>query len=249
MNIPILSRQTQDLASWRAALHDSGGVVLIDKELRWTSFDVVAKLRRIFHIKKIGHAGTLDPQATGLLIVCIGKATKQVEDFQRLDKEYQVTIKLGARTLSDDAETPEFDHQSIEHLTKSSIIATITSFVGMIEQVPPAYSAIHTGGHRLYELARQGKKLPSLPPRLVMIYSIDMIEVQPPLVRFTVRCSKGTYIRALARDIGARLGVGAYVISLRRTAIGCYRVADAWMVAELVERLYSPQNADLSQHQ
>lgn len=248
MKIPILSRQTQDIANWRAALDDMGGIALVDKEERWTSFDVVAKLRSLLRIKKIGHAGTLDPQATGLLIVCFGKATKLVDQFQALDKEYQVSIKLGARTPSDDAETAEFDHQPIEHLTESDIVAAINSFVGTIEQIPPAYSAVHVGGQRLYELARQGKKLPPLTPRQVVIHSIDQLDIQLPLVRFTVRCSKGTYIRALARDIGARLGVGAYVITLRRTAIGSYRVEDAWTIAELVQHLSMLQNANLSQH-
>lgn len=243
--IPILSRANPDVESWCATLPTVGGAVLLDKQAGWTSFDVVAKLRRLLRIKKIGHAGTLDPMATGLLIVCVGRATKHVSSFQGLDKEYDVEIKLGARTPSDDAETPEYDHRSIEHLSEADVRQVIASFIGEIEQVPPMYSAIHAGGRRLYELARRGERLPEVEPRKVVITDITAIECSLPHVRFTVRCSKGTYIRALARDIGERLGVGGYVVSLRRTAIGDLRVEDAFTIAEFAQLLTRTDDANV----
>lgn len=245
--IPILTRRTVDVNQWYTALSQLGGAILIDKEKGWTSFDVVARLRRLLSIKKIGHAGTLDPMATGLLIVCVGKATRRVSDFQSLDKVYQVEIKLGARTDSDDAETPEIEHRATQHLTSEDIFGALRSFVGTIEQLPPAYSAVHVAGKRLYQIARRGEQLPALSPRTVTIHSIENIEIAMPLVRFSVHCSKGTYIRSLARDVGNALGVGAYVTSLRRTAIGPYCVDDAVTVSQLKTTLES-LNADLSLH-
>jgi tRNA pseudouridine55 synthase len=244
--IPLLSRTTADPNAWRSAASEVGGIILVDKQQGWTSFDVVAKLRRLLRIKKVGHAGTLDPMATGLLIVCVGKGTRHVSEFQALDKEYQVEIKLGARTPSDDAETPEQDHQPIDHLSGEDIQRAVASFVGTIEQIPPSYSAVHVGGKRLYTLARSGKELPPLPPRSVTIHAITNIELMLPYVRFCVHCSKGTYIRSLARDIGNVLGVGAYVTALRRTAIGPYRVGDAFTITELSTMFQTASHADIS---
>lgn len=234
----LLTRRNNHIAEWLEHIFIDGGVVLVDKPLRWTSFDVVAKLRRLLKIKRIGHAGTLDPLATGLLIVCCGKATKQVSTFQELDKEYDVNIKLGAHTANDDSETPETDHCDISHLTQEQILSTIHSFTGTIEQYPPAYSAIHRNGQRLYRLARQGKIPHEIPPRTVTIYSIKVASIELPYVRFVVRCSKGTYIRALARDIGEVLGVGAYVKELRRLAIGPYHIRDAFSIEELAHAIH-----------
>lgn len=245
--IPLLSRQTTDPLTWQASLAESGGAILVDKATGWTSFDVVAKLRRMLSIKKIGHAGTLDPMATGLLIVCVGKATKRVADFQELNKEYFVEIKLGARTASDDAETPEQDLRPIEHLSDDEIIRVVESFVGTIEQYPPAYSAVHVGGKRLYSMARRGEELPPLPVRTATVFAITNIELARPLVRFQVRCSKGTYIRSLARDIGVALGVGAYATALRRTSIGPYHIDDALTIPEL-NSYFQASHADLSLH-
>ncbi|KXB98299.1 MAG: hypothetical protein AA908_02595 [Chlorobi bacterium NICIL-2] len=244
--IPILSRKT-DVRAWLERLPCEGGAILVDKQQRWTSFDVVAKLRRLLGVKKIGHAGTLDPIATGLLIVCIGRATKQVDAFQALDKEYRVEIKLGARTESDDAETPEYETTPIEHLQPQMIVAALDRFIGTFEQIPPTYSAVHVGGKRSYQLARQGRAV-ALPPRTVTVHAIEGIEITLPLVRFTVRCSKGTYIRALARDLGNVLGVGAYVTALRRTAIGNYRVEDALTIEELATLLSEGNHADVPLH-
>jgi tRNA pseudouridine55 synthase len=182
--------------------------------------------------------------ATGLLIVCVENATKHVSSFQSLDKEYRVEVKLGARTASDDAETPEEEINDIQHLHSTAILATINRFIGTFEQIPPNYSAIHVSGKRAYELARQGLNVP-LSPRIVTVHAIDDVNIALPFVRMTVRCSKGTYIRALARDIGNALGVGAYVTDLRRTAIGNYRVEDAFTLRELAYYLHSKSHADL----
>ncbi|MCX7930355.1 MAG: tRNA pseudouridine(55) synthase TruB [Chlorobi bacterium] len=244
--IPLLSHSTSTVESWLPLLPLHGGAVLVDKPTGWTSFDVVAKLRRILRIKKIGHTGTLDPIATGLLIVCVGKATKHVGSFQDLDKEYRVEVKLGARTPSDDCETAEYDQRPIDHLTDSMIVDALKTFIGSLEQIPPSYSAIHAGGRRMYELARRGKTLPPIAPRRVNIHTITEIEYCQPYLRFTVRCSKGTYIRALARDLGEQLGVGGYVTALRRTAIGNYRVEDAFDVLELIRLLTQTDNANVS---
>ncbi|RMF36245.1 MAG: tRNA pseudouridine(55) synthase TruB [Chlorobiota bacterium] len=244
--IPILSRKT-DVRSWRERIPLEGGAILVDKQQRWTSFDVVAKVRRLLGIKKIGHAGTLDPIATGLLIVCVGRATKQVGVFQELDKEYCVEIKLGARTKSEDAETPEYETTPIEHIQPQMIVTALDHFIGTFEQIPPTYSAVHVGGRRSYEFARQGRAV-SLPPRTVTVHAIEDVEVALPLVRLTVRCSKGTYIRALARDVGNILGVGGYVTALRRTAIGDYSVEDALTIGELATVLSEGNHADVPLH-
>lgn len=235
------------MRAWLERLPCEGGAILVDKQQRWTSFDVVAKLRRLLGVKKIGHAGTLDPIATGLLIVCIRRATKQVDAFQALDKEYRVEIKLGARTESDDAETPEYETTPIEHLEPQMIVAALDRFIGTFEQIPPAYSAVHVGGKRSYQLARQGRAV-ALPPRTVTVHVIEDVEIALPLVWLTVRCSKGTYIRALARDLGNVLGVGAYVTALRRTAIGNYRVEDALTIEELATLLSEGNHADVPLH-
>lgn len=244
--IPILSRKTS-LHAWLENVPLEGGAILVDKQPRWTSFDVVAKLRRLLGVKKIGHAGTLDPIATGLLIVCIGRATKQVDVFQALDKVYRAEIKLGARTESDDAETPEYESTPIEHLEPQTIHVALNRFIGTFDQIPPTYSAVHVAGKRSYELARQGRAV-SLPPRRVTVYAIEDVDISLPLVRLTVRCSKGTYIRALARDLGISLGVGAYVTALRRTAIGNYRVEDALTIGELATMLSGGKHANVSLH-
>ncbi|MCS6999266.1 MAG: tRNA pseudouridine(55) synthase TruB [Bacteroidota bacterium] len=244
--IPVITRANFEVDYLYHHLSLSGIAILIDKDRQWTSFDVVAKLRRLLSIRRIGHAGTLDPSATGLLIVCAGKATKYISHFQDMTKEYQVEIKLGARTASDDAETPEYAHQSIDHLSDADITGVISQFVGTILQVPPAYSAVRFHGRRLYDIARRGESLPTLSPRQVTIYAIKNIQIERPYARFTIQCSRGTYVRALARDIGMALGVGAYVTALRRTAIGEYRVEQAWRIHELAELLRPSHYANIS---
>lgn len=209
-----------------------GEILLVDKPLEWTSFQAVNKIKfkikREFKLKKIkvGHAGTLDPRATGLLIVCVGKATKRIPQIQDAPKEYWAEIKVGVQTESYDTEKPEILHQDFTHLTKEQVRETLNSFVGEIEQTPPVFSAIKVDGERAYNLARAGENV-EMKSRKTTIHFIDNVEIELPFVRFSVGCSKGTYIRSLAHDIGKALGVGAYLTQLRRTKIGNYRIEDA----------------------
>ncbi|MDY3520851.1 tRNA pseudouridine(55) synthase TruB [Riemerella anatipestifer] len=210
----------------------AGQVFLVDKPLDWTSFQAVNKmkfkLKREFKLKKIkiGHAGTLDPRATGLLVVCTGKATKTIPEIQNAPKEYHAEIKIGVQTASYDTEEPEILPQDISTITKEQILETLDSFVGEIDQTPPIFSAIKVDGERAYNLARAGEEV-ELKKRKTTIYFIDNIEVDLPFVKFSVGCSKGTYIRSLAHDIGQALGVGAYLTQLRRTKIGDFSVEQA----------------------
>lgn len=203
--------------------------ILVDKPLGWSSFDVVKKLRALLKIKKIGHAGTLDPLATGLLLLCVGKATKCLSKYQDLDKTYEAEIVLGKTTPSFDLETPFSHVVSYAHIQESDIIATAKSFIGTQEQRPPSYSACKVSGIRAYKKARQGKEV-ILPMRQVMISQLEVTAIDIPVVRFTVRCSKGTYIRSLAHDFGQKLGVGACLAALRRTRIGRYKVEKAYTI-------------------
>lgn len=207
----------------------AGQIFLVDKPLDWTSFQAVNKmkfkLKREFKLKKIkiGHAGTLDPKATGLLIVCAGKATKQISEIQDAPKEYQVEIKIGVQTESYDTEKPEIHPQDISHITNENLNEALQKFLGEINQVPPIFSAIKIDGQRAYNLAREGKEA-EINPRKVTIHYIKNVEIKRPFVSFVVGCSKGTYIRSLAHDIGKELGVGAYLTQLRRTKIGDYQI-------------------------
>ena len=211
----------------------TGQIILLDKPLDWTSLQAVNKLKyklkREFNLPKkfkIGHAGTLDPRATGLLIVCTGKFTKKIPEIQDAPKEYFTEIKIGVQTESYDTEKPEILHQDFSHITADFIKETLTKFVGEIEQKPPIFSAIKLEGKRAYDLARAGKEV-EMKSRKTTIHYIENIEIELPFVRFTVGCSKGTYIRSLAHDIGQSLGVGAYLTNLRRTKIGEYVVENA----------------------
>jgi tRNA pseudouridine55 synthase len=210
-----------------------GEMLLVNKPKGWTSFDVVNKLRRLFHVKKIGHAGTLDPLATGLLIVCTGKKTREIERYQGEEKEYDATILLGGRTASFDAETPVIEWKSTEGLTEEVVRDVLSGFLGYQTQVPPLWSAAKVHGMRLYMYAKKGIDVERR-PREILISSIVPTAIDLPHVRFTVVCSKGTYIRTLADDIGGKLGCGAYLESLTRTRIGPYHLADAWTIDELV---------------
>ena len=203
-----------------------GQVLLIDKPLGWTSFDVVRKLRHLVRIKKIGHAGTLDPLATGLLIVCTGKFTKRINEFMAQEKEYTGTITLGAVTPSYDLETEPTNHQSISAITLSVLQETVKLFTGSILQVPPAHSAIKVKGKRVYELARKGQEV-TLEPRRITVSVFEVLRFEEGLVHFRVVCSTGTYIRSLANDLGVALGCGAYLSTLRRTRIGSFSVDQA----------------------
>jgi tRNA pseudouridine55 synthase len=213
--------------------YTEGEVILIDKDYRWTSFDVVKKIRNTVHVKKVGHAGTLDPLATGLLIVCTGRMTKQIQTFQDLPKEYAGAFFLGATRPSDDKETGIDQKCDISNLTAEKIEEVAQSFQGRIDQIPPAYSAVRKGGKRVYELARKGKEV-VLGPRKVEIFRFEITKIELPIVEFVLRCSKGFYVRSLARDFGKRLACGAYLDRLRRMAIGDYRVEDALSIEEFV---------------
>ena len=201
-------------------------VLLINKPLHWTSFDVVKKLRYRLKIKKIGHAGTLDPLATGLLVICTGKMTKQIDQFQAEEKEYTGTLVLGQTTPSHDLETAIDSQADIAHLTEGQVLEAIASFVGTIDQTPPLHSAIKVAGIRAYELARKGQQA-ELKSRKVTVRVFEVIRLDWPRVEFRVVCSKGTYIRSLARDVGEKLGVGAYLTDLCRTRIGSFWLKDA----------------------
>ncbi len=202
-----------------------GEVIYFNKPLTWTSFDLVNRIRwkisRALKIKKIkvGHAGTLDPLATGVMIICTGKATKLIESFQYQTKEYMAGIELGATTPSFDLETEVDERYPTDHITKELVEEVLKSFIGRIEQVPPAYSANKINGVRAYELARKGEEV-ELKAKELVIDEIELLEYALPVIKVRVVCSKGTYIRALARDIGLRLDSGAHLISLVRTRIG-----------------------------
>jgi tRNA pseudouridine55 synthase len=208
-------------------IFEQGQAMLIDKPLDWTSFDVVRKLRRLVRTKKVGHAGTLDPLATGLLIVCTGKFTKRINEYMAREKEYTGTVTLGAVTPTYDLESePVFvgDYGGVTLSRVNEVIAA--RFSGGIMQIPPAHSAIKVGGQRVYELARKGREV-KLEPRPVVISAFGITAFRLPEIGFRVVCSTGTYIRSLANDLGAALGCGGYLSGLRRTRIGEFRVEDA----------------------
>ncbi len=219
-----------------------GQLILIDKPLEWSSFQAVNSLkwaiRKKFNLKKfkIGHAGTLDPLATGLLIICTGRFTKMIPELQDGIKEYTGSLTLGATTPSYDLET-EVDHtHPIDHITPEAVLEATKQFLGKIEQLPPMYSALKREGKRLYELAREGKEV-ELKPRNVELFEFEITAVQLPRVDFRVVCSKGTYIRSLAHDFGKALGSGAHLTALRRTKIGDYNVDKAHTPSQYREKL------------
>jgi tRNA pseudouridine55 synthase len=220
----------------------SGSMLLVDKPTDWTSFDVVNKirghLRRALGIKKIkvGHSGTLDPMATGLLLICTGKWTKKLADLQGMDKSYTGTLRLGATTPSYDAET-EIDHTyPFEHITTDDLETARQSLCGPQEQVPPVFSAIKVDGQPLYKRARRGE-IVEVKARPVVIRDFELRRVELPDVDFFVSCSKGTYIRSLSYDFGRALDSGAYLTALRRTTIGDYRIEDAWELEALLDHI------------
>lgn len=207
-------------------------VFCVNKQLEWTSFDVIGKLRKIFRIKKIGHAGTLDPLATGLLIVCTGKFTKQINNYMGMEKEYTGTITLGATTPTFDLESSPENFMPYQHITMGLIEKILPEFMGEIAQIPPAHSAIKVAGKRVYELARQGKEV-ILKPRQVTISQFEITGISLPELHFRVVCSTGTYIRSLANDVGAALGTGGYLSRLCRTRIGPFLLENAQEVDEI----------------
>lgn len=213
-----------------------GKVLLIDKPLEWTSFDVIRKLRKILNIKKIGHAGTLDPLATGLLIICTGKFTKRINEFMAQEKEYTGTFTLGATTPTYDCESEPENHKSLENITTDLIRSKTAEFTGEILQTPPIHSAIKQKGKPVYLMARKGIDV-VLEPRKIIIKEFEITDVDLPKVFFRVVCSTGTYIRSLANDFGVALGCGAYLSELRRTRIGDFLVSDATTL-EMLEKQY-----------
>ena len=219
-------------------IYEEGQVLLINKPLRWTSFDVVKKIRNLIRVKKVGHAGTLDPLATGLLIVCTGKFTKRINEFMAQEKEYTGTITLGAVTPTYDLESTPGNFKSVEHITPEIIHKAAETFKGTLMQIPPAHSAIKVDGQRLYELARKGEDVKP-EPRKIFIHEFEITSIELPVVRFKVICSTGTYIRSLAFDFGNELGCGGYLSSLCRTRIGNFRIEEALSIDAFEEKVKS----------
>ncbi|MBD3408768.1 MAG: tRNA pseudouridine(55) synthase TruB [Ignavibacteriales bacterium] len=214
----------------------SGAIVLIDKPLGVTSFRVVARVRRATGVKKVGHAGTLDPLASGLLIVAVGRqATKRVSEFQELPKTYTGEIRFGAKTKTLDAEAEPYDFRPTDDLTLDSIRRAAEGFVGEIEQIPPMFSAVHHKGKKLYTLARKGVEV-EREPRRAYVERFEIASYDPPVARFETTGAKGLYVRTLAADLGEALGCGAYLQSLRRAQIGPHRVSDALTLEEFERR-------------
>jgi len=219
-----------------------GEILVLNKPLDWTSFDLVNKVRimlcRLMKIKKlkIGHAGTLDPKATGVMVLCSGKLTKQIDEIQADEKEYIALLKVGATTPSFDLETEEDQQFATAHITRETLENILPSFVGAIEQVPPAYSAIKVDGKRAYKLARKGTEV-ELKSKMLVVKEIELLRFEMPEIELRIVCSKGTYIRAMARDIGKALNSGAYLKGLIRTRIGEYTIDQSLDLTELADML------------
>lgn len=230
-----------------------GEILYIDKPLRFTSFDVVNKIRytlcRTLKVRKlkVGHAGTLDPMATGVMIVCTGRSTKQIEEFQYHDKEYVATLRLGATTPSYDLEKEINAYYPTEHITREKVEEVLQQFRGTIEQIPPSFSAIKIGGVRAYEMARKGRDV-ELKPKTLVIDEIELLDYSMPYITIRVVCSKGTYIRALARDIGQALQSGAHLTALKRTRIGDVTL-DKCLSLEDFPQWLSQQEIDIPQNE
>ena len=226
----MITKLTKDLQNLD---YTSGQVILIDKPVNWTSFDVVNKIRRVIKVKKVGHAGTLDPLATGLLIVCTGKKTKEISEYQEQRKKYTGIITLGKSSPSMDLATEVTEKLLPENLTEEKILEVRNKFLGKIEQIPPMFSAIKYRGKSLYKLARAGKEV-ERNPRQVEIFSFDITKIDLPDIHFEISCSKGTYIRVIANDFGNELECGGILSRLRRTQIGDYNVDNALSVDEFI---------------
>jgi len=225
------------MASGKSTVIEEGKVFIFDKPLYWTAFDLVNKIRimikNILGLKnvKVGHAGTLDPLASGLMIICTGNATRKIEEYRNLDKEYVAEIYLGATTPSCDLETEINERFSIEHITNELVLEVLSRFTGEQEQVPPLHSAKLINGKRAYEYARKGLNM-KLAPVKVIFKEIELLSFKPPISKIRIVCSKGTYVRSFARDFGLALGSGAYLSSLVRTAIGNFRLEDAYSLED-----------------
>jgi tRNA pseudouridine55 synthase len=229
----MVTKQTDDFASLD---YLAGETLLVDKPPQWTSFKVVHTIRKAINVKRVGHTGTLDPLATGLLIILTGKNTKQMINFEGLSKSYTGTFLLGRTSPSMDIETEMTSKDLPENLNDDLIFRTCNTFLGDIEQVPPMYSALKVNGKKLYDLARKGKEV-ERKPRNVQIHHFIITGINIPEVHFDIKCSKGTYIRVIANDFGEKLGCGAVLSKLRRTEIGEYSVNDALSVEEFVQKI------------
>ncbi len=228
------------------AAFEDGKVLLIDKTMHWTSFDVVKSIRSYLKVRKVGHAGTLDPLATGLLIICTGKFTKKINEFMALPKVYTGSFTLGAITPTYDLESLPESPKECLHLTNDEIRNATSAFLGEIDQVPPMYSAIKKQGVALYELARRGEDVDLL-PRKIHIAQFEITSIDLPLIHFKIECSTGTYIRSLAHDFGQAIGCGAFLSELRRTSIGDFDVKDAMMMdgfLDMIEEMQKDKPAD-----
>jgi len=215
-----------------------GEIILIDKPFKKTSFDVIYKIRKVINVKKIGHAGTLDPMATGLLIVCTGKKTKEISSFIGLDKTYTGIISLGKTTPSFDLETEFNSEKNFDYVTEEMIYNTRNEFLGTSTQIPPMYSAVKKNGKALYKFARKGIEV-ERKPREIFISKFEINKIELPDIHFEITCSSGTYIRVIANDFGEKLGCGAYLKSLRRTRVGNFNVEDAFEIDEFIQYVKS----------
>lgn len=237
----------------------NGEVFYVDKPYGWTSFDAVKRIRGVLHKRtgrkrlKVGHAGTLDPLATGVLIVCSGRATKRIDELQAGEKEYVATLQLGATTPSFDLETEIDATYPWQHITRELIASVLPRFTGTVMQVPPVFSAVKVDGRRAYKFARKGREV-ELKPKELVISELELVDWEPPLLTIRVACSKGTYIRALARDIGQALQSGAHLTALRRTRVGSVTIDQCRSIDNIVEFLNAveviiPDEPDASQKQ
>jgi tRNA pseudouridine55 synthase len=224
----------------------TGEIILVDKPFKWSSFKVIHEIRKDIDTRKVGHAGTLDPMATGLLIIATGKKTKDISSFQALEKTYSGTITLGKTSPSFDMETSINNVKPFDNISEEEIYSARDLFLGKILQTPPMYSAIKFKGKSLYKMARKGKEVPR-EPREVNVSKFEIKSISLPDIEFEITCSKGTYIRVIANDFGEKLGCGALLSSLRRTAIGDYSVGKALTVAELIKGLKSVKSLEISQ--
>jgi len=227
---------TKETNSFTGTDFSAGEVILIDKPSGWTSFKVVHKVRKITGVKKVGHAGTLDPMATGLLILCTGKKTKEINIYQGQEKTYTGIITLGKTTPSMDMETEVIKQSDLAEIAEEEILKTKDKFTGEILQVPPMYSALKVGGKKLYNLARKGKTV-KREPRKVTVSEFDITKIDLPDVHFKITCSKGTYIRVIANDFGEELGCGGVLSSLRRAKIGVYSVENSLKIEDFEEKM------------
>src|SRR6478609_8287741 len=221
-------------------IFEEGQVLLIDKPREWTSFDVVKKIRNTIRIKKVGHAGTLDPLATGLLIVCTGKFTKRIDTYQAQEKEYTGTIVIGKTTASFDLETEIVEVGDVSHITTEDIKNAAQQLTGELQQIPPMFSAVKIDGKRAYLYARKDQEV-EMKPRAITVNVFEITRVELPEIDFRIVCSKGTYIRSLARDLGELLNTGAYLSALRRTRIGEFTVDNAEQLDEFVTKVKATQ--------